>query len=120
MLPCSVADELQLGLAVDPAHYDKLTLFFSDVVGFTSICDAIEPWEVIDMLNQLYSVTDYLAMRFNLYNVETIGDDYMCCSGLPIPDSMHAENIANFVLAVSECVRHVKSPADGKPIRLCI
>uniref|UniRef100_A0A7S2EGV0 guanylate cyclase n=1 Tax=Ditylum brightwellii TaxID=49249 RepID=A0A7S2EGV0_9STRA len=120
MLPRSVADELRSGLTVDPTHYDKVTLFFSDVVGFTSICDAIEPWEVIDMLNQLYSVMDYLAMRFNLYKVETIGDAYMCCSGLPIPDDMHAENIANFALAVSECVRHVKSPADGKPIRLRI
>lgn len=42
----------------------------------------------------------------------------MCCSGMPTPDENHAQNIANFALAVAECVHLVKSPADGKPIEL--
>ena len=44
----------------------------------------------------------------------------MCCSGMPTPDDMHAQNIANFALAVTECVHLVKSPADGKPVELRI
>lgn len=72
------------------------------------------------MLNQLYTIMDHLASRFNLYKVETIGDAYMCCSGLPTPDENHAQNIANFALAVSECVRLVESPADGSPLQLRI
>ena len=43
-----------------------------------------------------------------------------CCSGLPFADKYHAENIANFSLAVVECVKHVLSPVDGKPISLRI
>jgi len=43
-----------------------------------------------------------------------------CASGLPFPDEYHAENIANFAIAVIECVKHVKSPADGSPIHLRI
>lgn len=89
-------------------------------MGFTKICDAVEPWDVIDMLNQLYTIMDYLASRFNLYKVETIGDAYMCCSGLPTPDENHAQNIANFALAVTECVQLVQSPADRTPLQLRI
>ena len=63
---------------------------------------------------------DYLASRFNLYKVETIGDAYMCCSGLPTPDEKHAENIANFALAVQECVQLVESPVNGAPLQLRI
>jgi class 3 adenylate cyclase len=74
----------------------------------------------IDMLNQLYTIMDHLASKFNLYKVETIGDAYMCCSGLPTPDENHAQNIANFALAVSECVQLVESPADGTPLQLRI
>jgi len=54
------------------------------------------------------------------YKVETIGDAYMCCSGLPFPDDYHAENVANFAVAVLECVKHVLSPVDGTPISLRI
>ncbi len=72
------------------------------------------------MLNKLYTVMDHLASLFNLYKVETIGDAYMCCSGMPTPDENHAQNIANFALAVSDCVHLVKSPADGKPLQLRI
>jgi class 3 adenylate cyclase len=120
MLPRYVADELRAGRTVAPTYFENVTLFFSDLVGFTSICDKVEPWDVIDMLNQLYCVMDYLAQKFGIYKVGTIGDAYMCCSGLPTPDEMHSENIANFSIAVLECIKHVCSPVDGKPIKLRI
>lgn len=121
MLPAQVADQLRQGGVVEPKHYENVTLFFSDVVGFTSICDRVDPWDVIDMLNQLYSVMDHLAEKFKLYKVETIGDAYMCCSGLPHADPHHAENIANFALAVQQCIHLVKSPVDGTtPLELRI
>ena len=33
-------------------------------------------------------------------------------------DDFHAENIANFAICVKECVQLIKSPLDGKPIKL--
>ena len=47
-------------------------------------------------------------------------NNHRCCSGLPEPDELHAEKVANFALAVVECVKHVKSPIDGTPIQLRI
>jgi class 3 adenylate cyclase len=120
ILPEKVADDLRKGKTIEPTFHENVTLFFSDIVGFTNICGQVEPWNVIDMMNQLYSVMDFLADRFNLYKVETVGDSYMCCSGLPEPDQYHAENVANFALAVMECVKHVKSPVTGEPIDLRI
>jgi len=120
MLPRYVADKLRAGKTVAPTYFENVTLFFSDLVGFTNICDKVEPWDVIDMLNQLYCVMDYLAQKFGIYKMGTIGDSYMCCSGLPTSDEMHAENIANFSIAVLECIKHVCSPSDGAPINLRI
>jgi class 3 adenylate cyclase len=120
MIPKSIANELREGKSVDPTHHENVTLFFSDIVGFTQICDQVDPWEVIALLNQLYSVMDHLATHFRLYKIETIGDAYMCCSGIPTPDSMHAENVINFAIAVLDCVKLIKSPTDGFPIRLRI
>ena len=120
MLPEEVANLLRSGKAFEPQHHDNVTLFFSDVVGFTKMSTELAPWEIIDMLNTLYTVMDFLAARFDLYKVETIGDAYMCCSGLPMPDPLHAEKVANFAIAVKSCVSLVKSPLTNEPIRLRI
>jgi hypothetical protein len=61
---------------------------------------------------------DFLASKFNLYKIETIGDAYVCCSGLPDNDPNHAENVANFAVAVIHCCKQVLSPIDEKPIAL--
>lgn len=120
MLPTHAAEGLRRGETVEPMLHDKTTFFFSDIVGFTKICNQLYPWEVIEMLNRLYCVMDFLAGTFNLYKVETIGDAYVCASGLPTPDKEHARNVANFAIAVSHCTKQVLSPADGSPIQLRI
>lgn len=109
-----------MGKTVEPQFHKNVTLFFSDIEGFTNLCQQVRPWDVIDMVNQLYSVMDSLVDHFDLYKVETVGDSYMCCSGLPEPDEHHAEKIANFALAVVECSRHIKSPVTGESIKLRI
>lgn len=72
------------------------------------------------MLNRLYGVMDFLAGRFGLFKIETIGDAYVCACGLPESDVNHAANVANFAIAVKHCCKTVKSPLDGSPIQLRI
>lgn len=120
MLPPHVADDLRAGKTVQPQLHDNVTLFFSDIVGFTTICDEIFPWDCVDLLNRLYCVMDFLAAKFDLYKIETIGDSYLCASGLPKDDPKHATNIANFAIAVLHCCKLVTNPTTGQPIQLRI
>jgi len=120
LLPVHAAEGLRKGQVVQPRMHYNVTLFFSDIVGFTNICKHIDPTEVVDMLNRLYLVMDYLAKKFNLFKIETIGDAYVAASGLPDADVNHAVNVANFAVAVTHCCRRVLSPLDGSPIKLRI
>lgn len=120
MLPREVAKILRSGKPFEPSYHDNVTLFFSDVVGFTDMCSELFPWDIIDMLNRLYTVMDLLVEKFKLYKVETIGDAYMCCSGLLEPNTYHAEDVANFAIAARRCVSLVKSPLTQEPIRMRI
>jgi class 3 adenylate cyclase len=118
ILPEKVVNDLREGRNVKTESYSDVTVFFSDIVGFTKIASDLSPEDVIDMLNQLYSVMDHLCTKFGLYKVETIGDAYMAVSGLPVPDENHALNIANFSIAVLSATKNIK--IDGKSVVLRI
>lgn len=120
ILPPKVAEQIIAGKTVVPETFPEVTIFFSDVVGFTTICSAVDPPRVVRMLNDLYTAMDYVTSLFPLYKVETIGDAYMLVGGLPSRDKDHALHIANFALLVQRAVQSVKSPVDGSPINIRI
>jgi class 3 adenylate cyclase len=122
MLPPKAVDELNRGEQVIPEEFESVTIFFSDIVGFTEITSKVDHLLVVTLLNQLYSVMDYCASFFNIFKVETIGDAYMTVGGMNDEDdnNQHASNIADFALLVMKACELVKSPYDGTPIRLRI
>uniref|UniRef100_A0A674NUQ9 Guanylate cyclase n=1 Tax=Takifugu rubripes TaxID=31033 RepID=A0A674NUQ9_TAKRU len=105
MLPKSVAIALKTGKPVIPEHFSQITLYFSDIVGFTTISALSEPIEVVDLLNDLYTHFDAIIGLHDVYKVETIGDAYMVASGVPARNgNRHAAEMANMSLDILHCI----------------
>ncbi|XP_061188583.1 atrial natriuretic peptide receptor 1-like [Saccostrea echinata] len=103
MLPRLVADKLKRGEFVVPEEFEAVTVFFSDIVGFTTIAAKITPLDVVDFLNEIYTLFDDIISTYDVYKVETIGDAYMVVSGLPERNgNAHSSEIANMSLAILE------------------
>lgn len=67
----SVAESLKSGKAVAAEWYECVTIYFSDIVGFTTISALSSPMEVVDLLNDLYTMFDSILEDFDCYKVIT-------------------------------------------------
>ncbi|KAK9859382.1 hypothetical protein WJX84_000587 [Apatococcus fuscideae] len=72
VFPADVAAALQKNLPIEPESFSDVTIFFSDIVGFTTIASVMQPQDVADMLDRLYRRMDQLAEEHGIYKVETI------------------------------------------------
>ncbi|XP_071823673.1 uncharacterized protein [Apostichopus japonicus] len=110
ILPETVCDRLQRGLGVPAEQFDVVTIYFSDIVGFTTIAATKTPMEIIELLNALYSLFDHCIDLYNVYKVETIGDAYMVVSGLPEPNENHASEIGCMAVDLLNQVQNFQPP----------
>lgn len=103
VFPRHIADALKVGRKVEPESHELVTIFFSDIVGFTSMSQRMSPMKVSNMLDRLYSCLDKLARAHKVFKVETIGDAYMGVTNLDqTQDDEHVRNIAEFAVDAVE------------------
>ncbi|XP_067939341.1 atrial natriuretic peptide receptor 1-like [Watersipora subatra] len=106
MLPKSIASDLIKGQSVKAEWFNEVTIYFSDICGFTALSAESTPMQIVAMLNDLYTDFDNAVEEFDVYKVETIGDAYMVVSGLPNRNGHnHAREIARLSLKLLEIVQ---------------
>ncbi|MCB9761463.1 MAG: adenylate/guanylate cyclase domain-containing protein [Alphaproteobacteria bacterium] len=94
IMPQHIAGELINTRAVRPRAYRDCTIMFTDVVRFSKLAYHIEPVTLVRKLNAYFSAYDTIMDRYGLEKIKTIGDSYMCASGLPRKKDSHAIDAA--------------------------
>ncbi|KAI9578053.1 hypothetical protein GQX74_013947 [Glossina fuscipes] len=119
MLPPSVAMQLKHTQQVPAELYESVTIYFSDIVGFTEIAARCTPLEVVTFLNSIYRVFDERIECYDVYKVETIGDSYMVASGLPVKNgNKHVCEIATMALDLLDASTFFKIPRSTESLQI--
>ncbi|KAL7495040.1 hypothetical protein ACHAWT_003593 [Skeletonema menzelii] len=96
--PEKVAEVLRKGGKVEPESRECVSIFFSDIVGFTDISSRLSPMKVSDMLDRLYRSFDELSLAHEVFKIETIGDAYMAVTNLVKDQDDHAKRLVDFAV----------------------
>jgi len=102
------------GEALIAEQFDKVTIMFADIVGFTPLSARISPRELVNLLNHIFSLFDQLAEKHGLEKIKTIGDAYLVAGGLPVPKENHAEAIANMALDMQQAINQFQVETGEK------
>ncbi|GLC55960.1 hypothetical protein PLESTB_001049300 [Pleodorina starrii] len=75
----------------------------------------LTPFQVVTLLNELFSVFDELTARNGVYKVETIGDALMCVAGCPVAEeaAVSARRIARMALDMVAAVEQFRPSLEG-------
>jgi class 3 adenylate cyclase/predicted metal-dependent HD superfamily phosphohydrolase len=110
-LPEEVVRELKVNGKVEANAFDKVTVMFTDVVGFTNISRKMRPSRLVKRLDVLFKRFDELIQNNDLEKIKTIGDAYMCAGGIPIENSINPMNACIAALQIQDYMSKLKFDA---------
>mmetsp|Transcript_29045 Transcript_29045/g.57788 ORF Transcript_29045/g.57788 Transcript_29045/m.57788 type:complete len:1358 (-) Transcript_29045:61-4134(-) len=119
VFPRHIAEALRDGRKIDAEVHNVVTIFFSDIVGFTNISTTLEPIKISLMLDRLYHSFDQISRKHDVFKVETIGDAYMAVCNLVNEQPDHAKRIADFSVDVLRAASATLIDLDD-PKRGCV
>jgi len=111
ILPQETAEELKSHGKVEAVKFDEVTVLFTDFVKFSSVAESIDPKQLVKSIDFYFKKFDEIGEKHGLEKIKTIGDAYMTACGLPSPDPIHAQKVAE---AAKEMVEFVNAATENK------
>ena len=104
-LPIKVVNDLKENGKSDPQRFKNVTVCFADIVGFTQISSQLDPKQLINELNDIYTVFDEIMIKYDCERIKTMGDAYLSVCGMPQKNDQHAEMMLRSAVEIIEYIK---------------
>ena len=112
ILPAETALELKQKGHVDAVKFDKVTVLFTDFVEFSKSAESTAPEHLVKSIHFYFKGFDEITTKYGLEKIKTIGDAYMCASGIPANSYSGAREVS---LAARDMVDFVQKTRENHP-----
>jgi class 3 adenylate cyclase len=109
ILPNRAAQQIRLEGKAKWDKFEKATVLFSDIQGFTKIAEEMNPEALIDELDQFFFHFDSVVEKYNIEKIKTIGDAYMAAGGIPEKNSTNPVEVVLAALEMQTYMQKLKS-----------
>lgn len=83
ILPAAIAHELKEKGTATAQKFNEASILFSDFKNFTKISERLSPEELVELIDNTFKAFDNIISHYeDIEKIKTIGDAYMCASGL--------------------------------------
>lgn len=106
ILPSKIAQELKQNGKVEAVKFEAVTVLFTDFVEFSKVAEHIDPEHLVKSIDYYFKKFDEIISKHSLEKIKTIGDSYMCVSGLPTPNINHAINAVKAAKEITDMVNN--------------
>ena len=115
-----VPPELVDEMAKDPTQISmegesrEMTVLFSDVRGFTTISEGLDPKELTQLMNEYLSPMTYVIQKHRGTIDKYMGDAIMAFWGAPLPDPDNAKHALDAAMGMIEELKTVQAAFEAK------
>jgi class 3 adenylate cyclase len=115
ILPSNIAEELKEHGSAKARRHENVSVFFSDFKNFTKLSETLTPEELVLELDYCFKGLDFIISQYpSIEKIKTIGDAYMCCSGLNGKGSNPVADMAAAALDMQEFLYDYKADRQSK------
>ncbi|MDF2156739.1 adenylate/guanylate cyclase domain-containing protein [Algoriphagus sp. CAU 1675] len=117
ILPYETTQELKANGFAKAKDYNVVTVLFTDFKNFTQFSDGMPSHMLVAEIDFYYRAFDKITAKHGIEKIKTIGDSYMCASGLPVEKKRHAQDAVLAALEIRDFVSAVKEERlkENKP-----
>ena len=114
ILPLEVAEELKSTGHSRAKAFTMVTVMFTDFKDFTKVSEKISAELLVDEIHQCFSAFDAIIQKYKIEKIKTIGDAYLCASGLPVSSYTHATDMVKAAIEICHFMSERKKEKEAK------
>ena len=101
--------ESKNNLVVESQYFSAVSIMFADFVGFTGMVEEADPGDLLQNLGVFFSGFEKIIGKHDVHKVKTIGDCFMCVSGIPAQKDTHAKQMCSAALDMLKFVEAINA-----------
>ena len=114
ILPEEVAEELKETGTAKAKAFTMVTVMLTDFKDFTMIAEKVSAELLVAEIHHCFSAFDNIIQKYNIEKIKTIGDAYLCASGIPVSNYTHASEIVQAAIEIRDFMEKRKAEKEAR------